>query len=314
MLLFTGGKKIVGNSKFGSAKEKKDKSIFGPALSVFGLPVDRNIIFSNHKNIYRKKIEKRQRKLIVKISFLKHFLHCDENILLLTTGYSPMTFWELLLTFPAYLFFRKTLLVFTTKRIFHIPTSFKYAYRQTTSQIRYADCHNMAVKGRSLILDLKNGERQSFSGIGSAEIKKLKFLMDHLPIEDGMNPDIEIYSLCPSCTNPLAEDAKICPKCRLKFKDKNKAVIRSILLPAGGFFYSRHRIYGTIMGLVELSIISAIAIAGINLLNDLSQINIFRVIFIMIILISVKAINSFHCNLLAQYPLPEKTNFERRKI
>ena len=36
---------------------------------VFGLPVDREILFSNHKDIYKKRIEKRQRKLIVKISF-----------------------------------------------------------------------------------------------------------------------------------------------------------------------------------------------------------------------------------------------------
>jgi hypothetical protein len=172
----------------------------------------------------------------------------------------------------------------------------------------------MAIKGRSLILDLKNGERQSFKGIGSAEIKKLKFLMGHLPIEDGINPDIEIESLCPSCTNRLSEETRICPKCRLKFKDKNKAVTASILLPAGGFFYSRHRIYGAIMGLIELTILFSIAIAGLNLNNDFSQKKLFQLIFTVIVLISVKAINSFHCNLLAQYPLPEKTNFERRKI
>ena len=38
---------------------------------IFGLPVNREILFSNHKSVYKKRIEKRQRKLIVKISFFK---------------------------------------------------------------------------------------------------------------------------------------------------------------------------------------------------------------------------------------------------
>ena len=40
---------------------------------VFGLPVDRDVLFSNHKNIHKKRIEKRQRKLFVKLGPLKPF-------------------------------------------------------------------------------------------------------------------------------------------------------------------------------------------------------------------------------------------------
>ena len=57
---------------------------------IFGLPVDREILLSNHKNVYKKRIEKRQRKLIVKLTFLKPFLKKGEKILLITTGYSPL--------------------------------------------------------------------------------------------------------------------------------------------------------------------------------------------------------------------------------
>ena len=35
---------------------------------IFGLPVDRKTLFSNHKNVYKRRIEKRQRKLIIKLS------------------------------------------------------------------------------------------------------------------------------------------------------------------------------------------------------------------------------------------------------
>ena len=41
--------------------------LMGP--QIFGLPVDREFLLSNHKDIYKKRIEKRQRKLIVRIPF-----------------------------------------------------------------------------------------------------------------------------------------------------------------------------------------------------------------------------------------------------
>ena len=303
-----------GNQKNTTQKANEDQGIFGPVLSVFGLPLDRNIIFSNHKGVYKKKIEKRQRHLIIKISFLKFFLHCEENILLLTTGYSPMTFWELLLTFPAFFFFKRTLLVFTTKRIFHIPTTYRYKYRQILSQIRYEDCRSIAIKGRSMVLDLKSGERQIFSRLKPFELKKIKYLMGHFPIEDSLNADTAIHWLCPSCSNGLPFEPKTCPKCQLKFKAKTKAILSSILVPGGGFFYSRHHLYGILMGLIEVVIMVSIALSGVNLKKVYSQNNLFLLILAVIILISVKAINVFHSNTLVESPLPSKTHFKRRKV
>ncbi len=53
---------------------------------IFGLPVERKVLFSNHKDVYKKRIEKRQRKLFVKIGPLKPFFRKNEHILLVTTG------------------------------------------------------------------------------------------------------------------------------------------------------------------------------------------------------------------------------------
>ena len=41
--------------------------------SVFGLAVDRNVIFTDHKGQYKEKIEKQQRRFIVKISLMLQF-------------------------------------------------------------------------------------------------------------------------------------------------------------------------------------------------------------------------------------------------
>ena len=52
------------------------------------LPLDREILFSNHKGIYKKRIEKRQTRLLKNVAFLNNFLKEDEKMLLLTTGSS----------------------------------------------------------------------------------------------------------------------------------------------------------------------------------------------------------------------------------
>jgi hypothetical protein len=58
---------------------------------LFGLAVEPDILFSNHKNIFKPRIKKRQTKLAEKITFLKRFLQGDEKIVCITTGCSPMS-------------------------------------------------------------------------------------------------------------------------------------------------------------------------------------------------------------------------------
>ncbi len=112
----------------------------GIEQNVLGLPVDRDFLFSNHKDIYKKGTEKRQTKLFEKISFIKPFLKEDEKIILVTTGCSPISILEQLLTGWIVFYLKRSLFVFTNKRIFHIPTKFNYSYRNSIAQIIYADC------------------------------------------------------------------------------------------------------------------------------------------------------------------------------
>jgi len=102
---------------------------------IFGIPVDRTILFSNHKNVYKKRIEKRQRKLIVKVSFLKPFLKRGEKILLITSGYSPLASAAQYLTAFLFVYLKRSLFVFTNYRIIHIPTTSNYNYKNSVAQI-----------------------------------------------------------------------------------------------------------------------------------------------------------------------------------
>ena len=43
------------------SKPLKAQNIFGQPLTIFGLPVERDVIFADHKGNYKKSIEKQQR-------------------------------------------------------------------------------------------------------------------------------------------------------------------------------------------------------------------------------------------------------------
>ena len=122
---------------------------------VFGLPVDLAVIFSNYKNAYKKRIEKRQRWFIVRLSFLKPFLELDEKILQVTTGHSPTTIFEKMGVGWVFVYLKRSLLVFTDRRIFHVPTTPAYRYRNSVAQIPYRLCRSISMKGRNLILVYK---------------------------------------------------------------------------------------------------------------------------------------------------------------
>ncbi|MEJ2728166.1 MAG: hypothetical protein P8185_06585 [Deltaproteobacteria bacterium] len=142
--------------------------LMGP--QIFGLPVDRDTLFFNHKKIYKKRIEKRQRKLIVKLSFLKPFLKTGEKILLVSTGYSPISSLAQYVTGFLFVYLKRSLFVFTNHRIFHVPTTPNYKFKQSLSQIYYAGCQSLELKGGTLIVQYtKSGKIEKFKAIALSE-------------------------------------------------------------------------------------------------------------------------------------------------
>ena len=156
----------------------KPATFLGP--QIFGLPVDSEILFSNHKDIYKKRIEKRQRKLIVKISFLKPFLKDGEQVLSITTGYSPLNSLAQYLTGFAFVYLKRSLLVFTNYRILHIPATADYRYNNSIAQVAYKGCQSIVLKGGTLIVQFErtgNGKIEKFKAIASSERRKIRSLL-----------------------------------------------------------------------------------------------------------------------------------------
>ena len=231
-----------------------------------GLPVDTAFSFSDHKNRYKKRIEKQQRKLLAKLGFLPPFLEPGEKIFLVTAGCSPFSAIEQLLTGAWIYLLKRCLFVFTDRRVLHIPTRSNFTYRKSIAQILYADCSSLQIKRSSLVAKYKNGSSEKFQGISGQTRKKVAELLKNVSFEGPSSPLLERAHLCPRCTKPLVKGYYACPHCSLEFKNKVKARRISVLLPGGGYFYTRNIALGILDALGETLLSVVLLVALINML------------------------------------------------
>ena len=295
---------IVGKKEEGAMSEtlKNQKEV---EQNVLGLPVDRNIIFSNHNGAYKQGVEKRQTKLFQKISFLKPFLKKDEKILLVTTGCSPMSIMEQSLTGWIIFYLKRSLFVFTNKRIFHIPTKLNYSYRNSIAQIFYADCQTIEVKGRTLVVKYKSGKKEKFYYMGRKERKKIKALLETISLEGVQSERVGRICLCPRCTKELIEDEYTCPNCRLEFKSKSEAKRISVIYPGGGYFYTGHPWLGAGDAIIESILLLIVVLTFIDALQG-GKDGFSSFVVFLIILALEKAITVYHSNHFIKEYLPKE--------
>jgi hypothetical protein len=282
--------------------------LMGP--QIFGLPVDRDTLFSNHKKTYKKRIEKRQRKLIVKLSFLKPFLKTGEKILLVSTGYSPIASLAQYVTGFLFVYLKRSLFVFTNHRIFLVPTSPNYKFKQSLSQIYYAGCQSIELKGGTLVVQYKkSGKIEKFKAIALSERKKIRALLKQRPFSGTMSHVGERFHLCPQCTRLLTVAKYVCESCGLKFKNKIVAYILGILFPGGGYFYTRHYLLGLLNAIVEIFLLLYIAMTVEDVLNKVEG----SVVYLLVlgaIFVAVKIISVIHSTHFIAEFIPRKKEIQ----
>lgn len=220
---------------------------------IFGIPVDRQVLFSNHKKAYRKSIEKRQRNLIIKATFLKPFVRGTEKVLCITTCYSPVTFFEKIGIGWLFVYLKRSLLVFTDQRILHVPTTPSYKYRQSVAEIPYAGCSSIQVKGRSLAVTYKkHGMVEKFFSLAGREKKKVAQLLKNVSSAGEPSATGIRIHLCPRCAGSLPTPTRPCANCGLKFKNGLLAALLALVFPGGGYFYVRQYSLGLLAALLEI--------------------------------------------------------------
>ncbi len=289
-------------------KAFEPSGLMGP--QIFGLPVDRETLFSNHKKIYKKRIENRQRKLIVKLPFLKPFLKRGEKILLVSTGYSPIASLAQYVTGFLFVYLKRSLFVFTNHRIFHIPATANYQFKNAIAQILYDGCRSISLKGGTLVVEYaKFGQTEKFKAIALSERKKIKALMKAKPFAGTKTQLGKRSYLCPQCTHQLTTGKYVCESCELKFKNKIVAYIVAILFPGGGYLYTRHYFIGLLNAVVEISLLVGIALTLQDMLNKV-QGSIKYLALMGAIYLAVKIISVIHSTHFINEFIPRKKHVQ----
>ena len=211
---------------------------------LFGLAIEQDVLFSNHKSVFKSRIQKRQTSLAHKITFLEKFLHEDEKIYCITTGCSPTNLLEQLLMGIWVVYIKRCMLVFTNKRILHIPTKANFAHRNSISQILYTDCRSIKMKGSTLFVNYSNNSKENFNYIAGNERKKIRAFLETVSFDNYQDSIQTRTHLCPNCTEQLIDNEYICPNCQLEFKNKSKCLNTSLIFPGGGYFYTGHMLLG----------------------------------------------------------------------
>lgn len=277
---------------------------------IFGLPVDRKVLFSNHKNAYRKSIEKRQRNLIIKVTPLKTFVRGTEKVLCITTCYSPVTTLEKMGIGWLFVYLKRSLLVFTDQRIFHIPTTPSYKYRQSVAEIPYASCSSIRIKGRSLLVTYKkHGIIEKFFSLAGKEKKKIDQLLKNVSTAgESIETSARIH-LCPRCGSRLKKPGSPCGGCGLKFKNGMLAVLLAFAFPGGGYFYVRQTALGFMAALLELCLAGFIVVTLKDLAGGI-QTGLLWLVLSAAGLAVEKLVAAVHAVILTRECIPRKKQIE----
>jgi len=280
---------------------------------MFGVPVNREVLLTNHKNVQKKRTAKRQRKLVEKITFIKPFIKDDEQVLLVTKGYSPASTFEKYIIGWFFIYMKRSLFVFTNQRIFHIPTTPIYSYRNSIAQILYSGCKSIAMKGRSLVVEYaKHSGEDKFFWIAGKEKKKIRELLKTITQVPKKGEAYEKTHLCPGCTNALSKDKYICENCGLKFKTKTATSIFSIIFPGGGYFYTRRYFLGIIVTLVEIILLAFIGQSLVNIKNGVGG-SIYLLLFSVLVLLVEKTAMIVHTTDFIKEFIPKRRNVRPKR-
>lgn len=271
------------------------QSMSSQERNLLSLPLDRETLFSNHKNFYNKRVEKRQTNLLKKIPFIKNFLKDGEKILLVTTGCSPVSILEQLVTGWIFIYLKRCMFIFTDKRIFHIPTSMSYSYRDSIAQILYTDCKLIRMKGRTLVVEYKNGKKEKFHSVAWREKKKIRTLLETISLEGSPSKATGRVHICPRCTHELEEEKYTCPNCHLEFKNKAEGRRISLIYPGGGYFYTRHPFLGVGDAITETLLLVLAIVSLLNVFKGTEGSGVELFIFALPLAIE-KAVTVYHSN------------------
>ncbi len=196
--------------------------------------------FADAKGAHKASVRKRQMKLLEGVSEIAPMLESDEQILFAATACSPMSVLEQVTTGWVVYYIRRCLLVFTNKRILHVPTTRSFKWRGSIAEIRYDAIRKAKLRFGTLLIEYGNGTKEKFVYVDRRERKKMRAVLDARVTGQQAAGDTVRRHRCPRCAAPLTPRTASCARCGLAFRNRSEARRLSWFLPGGGYFYTGH--------------------------------------------------------------------------
>lgn len=219
---------------------------------------------------------------------------------------------EQMLTGAIVYILKRSLFVFTNKRIFHIPTKSNFSYRNSIAEIPYAACQKIFMKRRTLIVEYKNKQKEKFVSIAGKEKKKIQSILAAVSLEGHQSEVPQRTHLCPRCTSRLIREQYTCPNCALAFKNKSDGRKISIIYPGGGYFYTGHPFLGLGDALAEVYLSILVMIFLFGTISGVEGSAIALIIFGFALAFE-KTITVYHSNHFIEEYIPKERNIKVNK-
>jgi hypothetical protein len=261
------------------------------------LPINDEVCFSDAKGKLRPRQQKKSLKILARLApLLRRVMEPGEEIQFVTQGASPYSLLELLTTGRFIHAVKLCVLIVTDRRILQLPAWSLYRPKSSVAELRFADLASAETKGllqMTLQLQYQNGSKEKFSAVQAG--KKLASCLEGRAGRGAPGVGQGRRHLCPRCAAPLGAGSSECAACHLPFKTKKKALLWSLLLPGGGYFYTGQRLLGILDALVEGFLLFGLVFA-LPTVGDGEPGSVALVLGLFALLALEKAITVYHAN------------------
>ena len=279
-----------------------------------GITIRSDVLSTNDQGEEKESVAKRSRKALQKLyPPLQLLLRPEEAVLYAMPARSPLSVVEQLTAALWTALLAACVIVVTNKRILFFPVKRDGSWRESVRSVNWGDVDEIRANGslvRNVSFKFKNGIKVTYTNFRRADARKLAAIAAVLiPSVSGAQTSTHgPVQLCPDCCEALTVGQYSCTNCGLNFKNEKSMILRSIFLPAGGYFYTGHPLIAIIPAIVEaffLFEIFAILLTGLaslkagpGLVNALLILGIFWAL--------ETGITILHCRRYIREFIPEK--------
>lgn len=281
---------------------------------MYGISIRIDVLSTNEKGEEKGSIQKPTQKVLLKLSpALQRILQPGESVLYAMSARSPLSILEQLTSAWWTALLAACAIVVTNKRILLFPVKRAGTWRESVRAVHWGDLEEIRTKGllvTNASFKFRNGTKATYTNLRRADAKKLNAIASALiPAASGEQTSAQgPAQLCPDCCAVLTAGQYSCPGCGLIFKNEKTMVLRSILLPGGGYFYTGHPLIAIIPAVVEaFLVLEILLVLFAGLASPKAVPELFTGLLLLVVFWALEtAVTILHCRRYVRDYIPER--------